>query len=167
MPTMYPVAGQRIFIGPAMELPDADVTESDFAEFAEGDWIEIDGWETHGALGDAAALMTTPLINRNRDIKQKGTRNAGSMQNNFAILRDDPGQLALIAAEKTDHNYAFRILGNDAPVVGTAPKPSERLFVGLVMGAPEQGGSANTTQLMQSTIEVNSNIVRVAASAGA
>jgi hypothetical protein len=35
------------------------------------------------------------------------------------------------------------------------------------MGVPEQGGSANTAQLMQSTVEVNSNIVRVAAAAGA
>lgn len=164
MPTLYPVAGQRIYIGPAMELPDDDMTAADFDDI---EWVEIDGWETHGAIGDAAALITTPLINRGRDIKQKGTRNAGSMQNNFAIIRDDPGQIALIAASVTNHNYPFRIVGNDAPPVGSAPTPSERLFLGLVMGVPEQGGSANTAQLMQSTLEVNSNIVRVAAAAGA
>lgn len=164
MPTLYPVAGQKIYIGPAMELPEGDLTEADFADVT---WVEIKGWETHGAIGDAGALITTPLIDVSRDIKQKGTRNAGSMQNNFAIIRSDPGQIALIAAEKTDHNYPFRIVGNDAPAVGANPTPSERLFAGLVMGVPEQGGNANTTQLMQSTIEVNSNIVRVAAAAGA
>lgn len=165
MATLYPVAGCRIFIGPAMELPDADIDATTFAAIPAGSWTEIKNWETMGAVGDAAQLITTSLIDRQRDIKQKGTRNAGSMQNNFAVSATDPGQIALIAAEQTNMNYPFRIVGNDAPAVGGSPKPSERLFVGLVTSAQEQGGGANTVRMLSATVELNTNVVRVAPSA--
>lgn len=162
---LYPVAGMRIFIGGVLASKNSDFVEGDFAGQS---WIEIDGWETYGAIGDSAALITTQLINRGRDIKQKGTTNAGSMQNNFAVLPDDPGQIALIAAGAgaNKNNYAFKIEGNDTPASGANPQPTKRYFIGLVMGTPEQGGNANTAQLMQATIEINSNIVRVAATTG-
>lgn len=114
MATLYPVAGCRYFIGPAMELPDVDVTEADFASVV---WTEVKNYMEAGALGDAAALITTPLIDRGRDIKQKGTRNAPSRQDNFAVVPSDPGQIAMLAAEKTNYNYPFRVDLNDAPVV--------------------------------------------------
>ena len=69
------------------------------------------------------------------------------------------------ASASNKNNYAFKIEGNDKPSSGADPQPSKRYFVGLVMGAPEQGGNANTAQLLQSTIEVNSNIVKVNATA--
>lgn len=161
MADLYPVAGKRIFIGGVVATKKTDFVAADFAGQS---WIEIDGWETMGAIGDAVALITTPLINRGRDVKLKGTANAPSMQNNFAVLSDDPGQIALIAAGQgsNKNNYAFKIEGNDAPPAGT---PSQRLFIGLVMGTPEQGGGANTADLLQGTIEINSNIVKVAATA--
>lgn len=237
---LYPVAGKKFFIGGIMATKKEDFVAADF----DGqDWTEVDGWETHGAIGDAGALITTALINRGRDVKQKGTANGGSMQNNFAILSADPGQIALIAAAQpaNKNNYAFKIEGNDAPaavskavtmtianpgvitwtahglVVGnavkfsttgalptgitagtvyyvktapdadtftiaatpggtaitttgtqsgthtgsTVPAPSMRMFVGLATSATEQGGGANTAQMLQSTVEVNSNIVKV------
>ena len=237
---LYPVAGKHFFIGGVMATKNGDFVASDF----DGqDWTEVDGWETHGAIGDAGALITTALINRGRDVKQKGTANGGSMQNNFAILSADPGQLKLIEAARpaNKNNYAFKIEGNDAPepasktvtisiaspgvvtwtahglsagnavkfattgalptglVAGTiyyvktapdadtftvsatpsgtaivttatqsgthtgstVPAASKRLFVGLATSATEQGGGANTAQMLQSTVEVNSNIVKV------
>ena len=51
-------------------------------------------------------------------MKQKGARNAGSMQNVFAINSSDPGQIALIAAEQTRNNYPFKILWDAAPENG-------------------------------------------------
>lgn len=117
MATLYPVAGCRYFIGPAMELPDVDVVEADFASIA---WTEIKNYMEAGALGDAAALITTALIDRGRDVKQKGTRNAPSRQDNFAVAINDPGQIALLAAEKTQYNYPFRVDLNDAPVAKSA-----------------------------------------------
>lgn len=162
---VYPVAGMKIYIGGAIETKADDFVVGDFNAQS---WIEIDGWETMGAIGDNANLITTALINRGRDVKMKGTANAGSMQCNFAVQQNDAGQIALIAAGAASNkaNYAFKIEGNDKPASGASPKASERYFVGLVMGTPEQGGGANTAQLMQATIEINSNIVRVAATTG-
>ncbi|PWJ81480.1 hypothetical protein C7441_11011 [Pseudaminobacter salicylatoxidans] len=162
---LYPVAGMRFFLGGAKETQAEDFTAADFEDEI---WKEVDGFETMGAAGDTAALIATDLINRGRTVKQKGVANAGQMQCNFAILAGDPGQTALIAAGAASNrnNYAVKIVGNDAPATGTDPKPSERLFVALVMGTPEQGGSANTVQMMQATLEINSNIVKVAATSG-
>ncbi len=162
MATLYPVAGMRIYIGPAVDLPDVDVTAADFSSTV---WTEIKNWTQLGAFGDAAALITTQLIDRKRDVKQKGTRNAGQMQNVFAIAAADAGQIALIAAEKTDLNYPFKVEGNDKPAVGASPKNSLRYFMGLVTSAQEAGGAANTVQSLNSTVEINTNIVKVAASA--
>ncbi|MFZ5690541.1 MAG: hypothetical protein ACOY5F_04740 [Pseudomonadota bacterium] len=150
--SLYPVAGSKIFIGGVKSDQEDDFDASDFA--AES-WTEIDGWTQMGALGDSAALITTSLINRNRDIKQKGTKNAGSMQCVFAHIATDEGQIALIAASQANDNYAFRVDFTDG---------TKRYFVGLVMNAIEAGGEANTIRNLQSTIEINSNIVSVPAS---
>lgn len=160
---LYPVAGCKIFIGAAINDQKDDFDADDFTSQT---WIEIDGFAQMGGIGDTAQLITTPLINRNRDTKQKGTKNAGSMACVFASIPDDPGQIALIAAEQSNSNYAFKIELNDKPATGTAPKPSIRYFIGLVMGAAEAGGDANTVRNLESTIEINSNIVRVAATSG-
>lgn len=151
---LYPVAGSKIFIGGVLSDKATDFVAADFTSQT---WEEIDGWSTMGAAGDTAALITSSLINRGRDIKQKGTFNAGQMQNVFAIVDDDAGQLALLAAAQTRDNYAFKIeLENGA----------QRLFVALVMSAEEAGGEANTIQNLNSTLEINSNIVKVAAPVG-
>lgn len=150
---LYPVAGSKIYIGSAKEDQAADFVESDFSGET---WTEIDGWSQMGGIGDAAQVITTSLINRGRDAKQKGTSNAGSMQNVFAVIDDDPGQIALIAAAEPSNkdNYAFRVdLSNGA----------KRYFVGLVVTAQEAGGEANTIGNLNATIEVNSNVVKVAA----
>lgn len=157
MADLYPVAGMRIYIGGTKTSQSTDFIASDFASES---WTEIDGWETVGAFGDSAQVITTQLVNRNRDLKQKGTANAGSMQCQFAQIDGDAGQQALFAASvgTNKSNYAFRVDGNET---GT---PSKRYFIGLVMGFAEQGGNANTIRMVQVTIELNSNVVRVAAS---
>ena len=242
MADMYPVAGCRLFIGGVMSASSADLEAEDFDGQT---WLEIDGWTTMGQIGDASALITQPMINRGRDVKLKGTANAGSMANMFAALDDDPGQIAFIAAAQPSNrsNYAFRMMMNDTPAeksatvtitvatpgvvtwtahglsVGdpvvfsttgalptgltagttyyvktaptadtftvaatpdgtaittsstqsgvhtatTVPAPSERLFIGLAMSAQEQGGDANTGRMLNGTIEINSNIVKVGA----
>ena len=163
MAQKYPVAGCRIYISNApFTLPEGDVEEGDFESLT---WTEIGAWETMGGFGDTAELITTQLINEGRDNKMKGTRNAGSMENSFAVAPGDPGQAALRAAEATPNNYAFRVSFNDAPATGANPTPTQQYFAGIVMGAAEQGGSANTVRLFQATIEINTNIVTVPASA--
>lgn len=161
MADLYPVAGARIYMGAApMDLQSDDFEVSDFNAVS---WTEIDGWSQMGVIGDAAALITTALINRNRDVKQKGTANAGSMQNVFAVIRDDAGQIALraAAAPSVKDNYPFRIIWNDP--TGSPATGSKTYFIGLVMSAQEAGGEANTMQMLNATIEINCNPVNVAA----
>lgn len=164
MTTLYAVAGQRFYIGSdPVDLPDDDLDAGDFSGVT---WIEVKNWIQAGVTGDGAALITTPLIDRGRDLKQKGTKNSGQSQNNFGVARLDPGQIKMKTAAGSDLNYPFRIVGNDEPAVGSAPTPSERLFYGLVMTAQEAGGGANTVQALNTTVEINTNIVEVAPSSG-
>lgn len=119
MGQLYPVAGAKIYLGPAVSTvpDDADINEALFSSTV---FTEIKGWQTMGAIGDAAALITESIISSGRDWKGKGTRNAGSMQNNFVILPEDAGQIALIAAEKTDYNYPFKLAFDDTPPAKTS-----------------------------------------------
>ena len=161
MADLYPVAGSKIYIGGVKASQAADFTSSDFAAVS---WTEIDGWTQMGAIGDASQVITTPLINRGRDVKQKGTKNAGSMQNVFAVIGDDAGQIAMLAAEASSSNYAFKIEFDDAATspASPAPTPTTKYFVGLVTSAQEAGGAANTVRNLNATIEINSNVVTVA-----
>lgn len=111
---LYPVAGAKIDIGPAVNTvpDDADIVASLFTSVS---FTEMKGWQTMGSVGDAAALITEAVISSGRDLKAKGTKNAGSMQNNFIVLPADVGQIALIAASQTPYNYPFRIRFDDAP----------------------------------------------------
>lgn len=159
--SLLPVAGMKLYIGRVLADQADDFVEADFTALnASPDaWIEVDGWEQMGPVGDAAADIATTLINRGRTVHQKGTADAPAMSNVFAILPTDPGQLALIAAglPSVKDNYSFKILGNET---GTQ---SKLYFIGLVMGTPEQGGGANTVRKLTANIQVNSNVVHVAA----
>ncbi len=159
---LLPVAGMRIYIGKQLDDKATDFIASDFTSThtSPDAWVEIDGWEQMGPVGDGAADIATSLINRGRTVHQKGTADAAPMSNVFKIIADDPGQLAAIAAGQPSvkDNYAFRIKGNES---GT---PSEMYFVGLIMGTPETGGGANTIRSLNVNVQINSNIVHVAAS---
>jgi hypothetical protein len=157
MSNLYSVAGCKIFIGGVKSFQPADFVESDFSSEV---WTQIDGWTQMGAIGDQAQLITASFIGVGRDKKVKGTRNAGSMQNVFVVDDQDAGQIALIAAEQSNKNFAFRIDLNDATNGG---QPSKRLFIALVTTVQEAGGEANTIRNLNATLEINSNFVRVAA----
>lgn len=164
MVKMRNVNGCKIYIGSApLDEQDADWVASDFTSVV---WTQIQGWTQMGAYGDARSLTTSDQIDSGRTKKAKGPRNAGSMQNNFDAAPTDPGQLALLAAVDVDDAYPFKIELNDKPASGTAPAASQRLFTALVMGVPEQGGTATAARTIQATLEIDSNIVQVAATAG-
>lgn len=154
------VAGAKFYIGnAAMTPPSTPVTAATFDSVT---WVEVDGWVTKGSLGDTAEVITTLLINRNRAVKQKGTVNAGSMENTFAFVPSDAGQAALKAAFGQKSNYPFQIVYDDevTPTTGTG---SEELFIGTVTSYSDPGGDANVIRMIAATVEVNSNIVAVAA----
>jgi hypothetical protein len=242
MSSLHTIAGQKFYIGTtALSDKNSDFVAADFSAIV---WTEVDGWKTTGRTGDTASLVSIDLVNRARTVKGKGPRNGGQMQNAFAVIDDDPGQLALVEAEKTQNSYPFRIkftnqvaavaltgvsmtaatpgvatktahgLVVNTPIkftagsgtlptgvvdgttyyvktvatadtftisataggtaitttgspsgtytVTTVPAPSERLFIGLVMSADDPGGEAAGFQMVNSTIEINSNLVDVA-----
>lgn len=158
MADLYPVAGWKIYIGGTKASQTTDFVAGDFSGES---WTEIDGWSQAGSFGDAAQVITTALINRNRDAKQKGTANAGTMENVFAWLPDDSGQAALeaAAAPSVKDNYAFKIEASDT----SGSTPTTFYFIALAMGFSRQGGGANTIMNVACTLELNSNIVEVAA----
>ncbi|HEU5019686.1 MAG TPA: hypothetical protein VFT69_17145 [Pseudolabrys sp.] len=162
MADLFPVAGAKIYIGPAQAAPDDDIAAADFTSTT---WTEIADWTQCGSFGDTSALITTAVISRGRDVKQKGTKNAGSMQNVFAVNADDAGQIALIAAKTSNSNFPFKIEWDDAPS-GVGATPTIHYFVGLVMSAQEAGGGPNTVRSLNATIEINSNVVTVAPTDG-
>lgn len=161
MADLYPVAGAKIYIGGAKASQAADFVAADFTSET---WVLIDGWTQMGNIGDASQVINTDLINRGRTVKQKGTKNAGSMQNTFAVISSDAGQIALLAAEGSSQNYAFKIAFDDAATspASPTPTPTTKYFVGLVTSAQEAGGAANTVRNLNATIEINSNVVTVA-----
>jgi hypothetical protein len=118
-----------------------------------------------GPYGDSSQLITTDLIGEGRTKKMKGTRNAGSMANTFAVDMTDPGQIKMIEASETLNNYAFQVELNDSDG-GVGATNSKRQFYGLVMQSQEAGGGANTVQTMNGTVEINSNIVTIPATPG-
>ncbi len=160
--TLYNTAGCKLFIGGAMEDPGVDLVEADFTTQT---WNEIKNLESIGTLGDTSTVSTFNALDRERTIKMKGTRDAGQMTVVCGVDTTDAGQNAIIAAEKTNHNYAFKLVLNDAPSTGASPKPSERKFIALVSSQAETYDGANDVRKMNVNLEVNSNVVRKAASA--
>lgn len=165
MSDLFPVAGAKIYIGPAKAAELDDFVAADFTTIEAGDWDEIDGWETCGDFGDAAEIITTALINRGRDVKQKGTRNAGDMENRFAVITGDDGMAAVLSAEATKNAYAFRIIYDDLPG-GTGASATTQYFVAKVGSVRFVNGGANTIRMRSVTLAIDSNIVTVDAVVG-
>lgn len=157
---IYATAGDRLFIGTQYtgELY-GNATEADFADQSAA-WVEVRPLFGLGSLGDSAESIDATSINNARKYKLKGPRDAGTMEIVCGLDLDDPGQIAMVAAEASPQNYAFRLIFNDAPDGGT---PSERLFAGLVMSVAESYGDASGVHEIQFNLGVNSSVVRIQA----
>jgi hypothetical protein len=112
-------AGTKFYIGPVVN-PDTIGALSDedavtfFEAFETSDWTEVEEVEDLGEFGDTSEEITFTALGNRRVRKMKGPRNAGTQ--NVVVGRDplDPGQQAMVAAEKTDFDYAFRVEYADA-----------------------------------------------------
>jgi hypothetical protein len=154
---IFATAGAKLFIGGEFIDTGVDVAVSDFSSEV---WVEVKALESLGTLGDAASEIAVELIDQQRTKRIKGTRAAPPMEVICAIDYADAGQLAMIAAEKSPNDYAFKVVFNDAPSGGT---PSERYFIGQVASSSETYDTANSVMKLNCTIWVNSNVARVAA----
>lgn len=160
MSLLLGTAKTKIYIGTApLIVGGADFVAADFDAVT---WTEIKGHTNLGTIGDTAEKITSPEIGRGRLRKLKGVRDAGSQALVCDLDIADAGQLALIAAEKTNTTWPIRIDFNDAPDAGT---PSQRLFTAFVMSAAEQFDDANSVIKLNVSLELDSNIVKIAAAA--
>lgn len=155
-------AGTRFFIGPvtAVESIDFSTPEDALDDFEDiSGWIEVNEIEDYGQLGDESAEVTFTAVKDRRVRKLKGSRNAGTMA--IVCGRDplDPGQIALIAAERTDFNYAFKIEYSDAR--DEDHTDSVEYFIGLVMSRPTNLGTVDNVQRRTFNVGVNSEIIEV------
>lgn len=110
--TVYATAGAKIYIGGAKAWTGTDLALADFTATT---WTEIKEVEGLGSLGDTAEAINFTALGDGRVRKIKGPRDAGTMELVMGIDASDAGQIAIIAAERTPHDYAFRIALSDAP----------------------------------------------------
>lgn len=157
--TIHATNGSRLHIGGILPAKSTDFAQADFSGQT-ALWQEIDEIEGFGSVGDAAAEITFDSVSSGRTRRLKGTRSAGTMEVVCAIDAESEGQTAARLAEETQHDYAFRLVFNDAPAGGT---PSERMFVAKVASAVEALDTANNVMKLNLTLWVNSNVVRIAA----
>lgn len=169
---VFSTAGSTLYIGGPLNAPNkGDMAVADFAGQT-ALWKEIIPIENLGRAGDVSEEIMFTAINGNnpgeqpRVRKMKGAKNAGNMEVIIGIDYEDEGQIALLAAEKSSRSFAFKMVFNDAPATGTAPAPSQRLFVAYVMSAAEQLDEANNVMKLNASLSIDSNIVRVNATTG-
>ncbi len=153
----FATAGSKVSIGGVLAMKGTDFIETDFDTQV---WTEIGSLDSIGSFGDTAQAITASIVNEGRDKTIKGTRSAGTMELVAHADYADAGQIALLAAEKSKHDFAFKVEFNDAPEGGTN---SQRLFIGKVMSAAEALDQANNTMKLNASVAINSNIVRIAA----
>lgn len=161
---IHKTGGSRFWISPTEVDVDAidAMNEGALLSFYEGidDWVEIEEKENLGTVGDTAESIAFTTIGRNRVRKLKGPRDAGTQE--LVVGRDplDDGQEAMIAAEGTDFNYAFKIELNDAKT--SAHSKSVLYYAGLVMSRPTNMGPNAQVTTRTFSIGINTSILEVA-----
>lgn len=164
--TVYAAGNSKFYIGGAFAdtALDNDLTE---ASFTSQSWVQIKRLEGLGTLGAAREAINYVEVETYRQKTLRGPANSGTMDVICLLDPTDPGQLAVIAAEKTGpfdpENFAFKLEMPDGSTSGT---PSMRMFAATVLGAAEQFDQANNIMKLNITLAINSNIVRKAAAAG-
>jgi hypothetical protein len=159
---IHKTAGARFYIGPVVnvdtiEAMDEAAALAFFEAIAAEDWTEVEEIESFGDLGDNSDVTTFANVKDRRVRKMKTTRDAGTMA--IVCGRDplDDGQVALIAAEKTDYNYAFKIVYNDARTEDYSP--TTEYFGGMVMSRPTNIGGVQDVTKRTFNIGVNTAVI--------
>ena len=159
MSDIFTATGAKLFIGPSVTA--ATDTALEYAALA---WTEVGMIQTLGEYGDESSEVTFAVLGDGRIRKAKGARNAGTLAITTAHAADDTGQQAMIAAEATYNNYAFKIeLPNKLNSTGTN---EIQYFRGLVMSKRLNVGGNDTVVTDTYNVGVNSPIISVAPTSG-
>lgn len=151
--TITTTAGAKLYIGGVR----AEATDT-LIEYEALIWVEVGEIENLGSLGDTSNPVNFTAIRDARVRKLKGTRDAGTQS--LVIGRDplNAGQQALIAAELTKFEYAFKVELDDARSVNHST--SKRYFGALVMGAREEYGTVDNVIKIMTDLAVNTAVVK-------
>ena len=152
---VFTATGAKVFIAPSQAT-----TPANAAAYALLTWTEITFLESIGEYGDSSSIVTAAVLGDGRMRKAKGARDAGEMPIVSFPKGDDPGQLALIAAEGTYNFYPFKV---ELPNKLTSPAGANELnyFMGLVTSKRRNVGANDNIVRDTYNIAVNSAITYV------
>jgi len=160
MADIFTATGAKIFIGPSV-LAATDTA----AEFAALTWTEIGLVESIGEYGDESSAVTFNAIGDGRTRKAKGSRDAGTLAITCAHDATDVGQVAVVAAEATYNNFAFKVaLPNRLNATGA---DEIDYFRGLVMSKRLNVGGNDNVVRINFSVGINSPIIVVPPTSGA
>jgi hypothetical protein len=154
-------SGTRYYIGPVVDTDAIQaLTDEDAVTYFEGlSWTEVEEIESFGSFGDTAATVSFASVKDRRMRKYKTTRDGGTMA--IVCGRDplDAGQIALAAAERTDFNYAFKVVFADHRDADHTD--SVEYFGGMVISRPTNLGGVGDITKQDFNVEVNTAIYAV------
>lgn len=154
-------SGSRLYIGPAVNIDTIKaLSDEDAVTYFEGlSYTEVEEIESIGEFGDESGTTTFASLKDERERMFKTVRSAGTLA--VVVGRDalDAGQAALIAAEKTDFHYAFKVVFDDSRTGSFSD--SVEYFGGLVLGRRTSAGSAADITKRTFNIAVNTTVYNV------
>jgi hypothetical protein len=127
----------------------------DEAGYEAGTFTVVGGIEKIGGIGAVFNKVEFQPLNGPKD-KHKGSRDNGSLSPSMALDDEDAGQVLMRTAsdDATSKIYYFKV---------TLPTGAKRYFGGRVFGMPENVDGADTIVMANPTVEIITDIVRVAA----
>ena len=143
--------------GSALAITAATPATKDAAGYAALTFTEIGGIDKIGGIGAVFAKVEFQPLKGPKE-KHKGSRDNGSLAPSMALDESDAGQALMRTAadDATSKLYAFEV---------TYPTGAKRYFQGRVFGMPENTEGADTILMATPTVEISTDIVKVAAPA--
>jgi hypothetical protein len=161
---IYSMKGAKFYIGAAVAMKSGAWAVGDFTTPLTAKTEVKEPEALASVVGEEFAETTFENSTDGTVRVLKGARKGGLLDLTFGHDYADAGQVAMKAAFESEQDFAFEIEWADKPLAGASPKNSRRLFIGKVMKMSDGGEGSATGKLMVS-VQLNSNIVRVNASA--
>jgi hypothetical protein len=130
-------AGGKLYVGTTKQINFA-TRNGAIADFESDVYTEIKEINNVGDIGASANIVQFPIVSDDFVKKAKGTRNAGDPAIVVGRTSDDPGQVAVRAAEATKFYYNFKLVIADA--IDENHSDTVIYFRALVAGIPNQFG---------------------------
>ena len=160
---IYSMKGAKLSIGAAVAMKSGAWIAGDFTTPLTAK-TEIKEPETLAATGEEFSELSFENVTDGTVRVLKGARKGGLLEVTFGHDYADAGQVALKAAFEAESDYAFEMEWADKPTAGASPKNSRRQFIAKVMKLSD-GGDTSAVGKLTVGLQVNSNYVRINASA--